>query len=92
MTVEILSQQKVVGVPKRESGGLKVGVVEPQSHGDGTIYRVDIRYESIVFANQDDNLTFQRSLGGSFDGLLIKSVEERARTIQEEIRKINAKP
>jgi hypothetical protein len=84
MGVEILSQQTIIG--HDEEGGLDVGIVEPQRLADGSIYRVDVGYAGVNVCSQDDSLTFQQSLGGEFDNLLVASVKEKSRRIGEKIR------
>ncbi|KKU04225.1 MAG: hypothetical protein UX88_C0002G0032 [Candidatus Woesebacteria bacterium GW2011_GWC2_47_16] len=79
MTIEILSQQRVIG--HDQEGDLEVGEVNPQRRADGSIYRVDVRYANIVDCNLDDTLSFQRSLGGGFDDLLIAGIYETSSSL-----------
>lgn len=85
ISVEILSKQKVIGVPGGISGELKVGVVEPQRHLDGTIYRIDVRFPGITDSSSNYELTFQHSLGGGFDRILEEGVGEKTRRINEQL-------
>ena len=82
MGAEILSQQTVVGHDQED--GQDVGVVKPRKRADGTIYRVDVGYADTILCNLDDSLSFQMSLGGEFDHLLIAGVEEKSKRIGQE--------